>query len=266
MARVILHLCSLSSAKLLWALASSIQDSCDVTDASAACTAREVEDQEHVESAAARLEMLQVTSKQTLQAIHEHKGKRSDDDDNDIEVCHGCLLHSLCVDLGRIDCEKRAGIWHQEDPTTALVEGEIAEMKQLSALDTDGDGLITGAEVAQVLRAMGEKPTEDDILYLMSSIDQLQQPAAASQYATSKAKSSMLLDTNTTWLPAIPLIGSFFGAVAGAVKCFAIVGTVVATTGAVVGTAGVVIGTVAAAVAVGKFVMVGMEAVGEAVR
>merc|ERR1719379_3067461 len=62
MARVILYLCSLSSANLLWGLASSIQeDSCDVTDASVACTTREVEDQEHEESGAARLEMLQVS-------------------------------------------------------------------------------------------------------------------------------------------------------------------------------------------------------------
>lgn len=70
MARVILHLCSVASANLLWALATSTvsthEDSCDVTDASAACSSREVEKQEQEESAAARLEMLQAhTHKQT---------------------------------------------------------------------------------------------------------------------------------------------------------------------------------------------------------
>merc|ERR1719401_216445 len=88
------------------------------------------------------------------------------------QVCHGCLLGGSCLDhnLGRAACEDKGGIWHTENPATALVKGEIAEMKEFCALDTNGDGDISEAEISSMLKAMGEKPSLKAITKLREDV------------------------------------------------------------------------------------------------
>lgn len=53
-----------------------------------------------------------------------------------------------------------------------LTQDQIAELKEaFSMFDKDGDGTITLGELASVLRALGQKPTDDELQIMMNSVD-----------------------------------------------------------------------------------------------
>jgi hypothetical protein len=106
------------------------------------------------------------------------------------QVCHGCFLKGVCLDakLGRKSCEKHDGLWHTENPRTKLVKGEIAEMGQLSALDTNGDGDISEAELSAMLKAMGERPAPGATAKLKASIKDFQKKSGSSELVEAKKK------------------------------------------------------------------------------
>jgi len=107
----------------------------------------------------------------------------------DDDSCHGCLWHTGC-DTGAIreKCDVEGGIWHQEDEDSALVEGEIAEFRNILALDLDEDGIVSIADLRKTLNALGKKPCAEALQHLKDQIDALQgaddeeshQPASSS--------------------------------------------------------------------------------------
>jgi len=88
----------------------------------------------------------------------------------EVAECNWCLFHTGCKKTSLTKCEVEGGIWHSHK-ADAVFKNEVAEFRNLAAVDFNEDGKISWGEVRKFLQAMGQKPSDDAVTELKKKFE-----------------------------------------------------------------------------------------------
>jgi len=88
----------------------------------------------------------------------------------EVAECNWCLFHTGCKNTSLVKCEAEGGIWHSHK-ADALFKNEVAEFRNVAAVDFNEDGKISWGEVRQFLQAMGQNPSDDAVTELKKKFE-----------------------------------------------------------------------------------------------
>jgi len=90
--------------------------------------------------------------------------------EEEVAECNWCLFHTGCKKTSLVKCEAEGGIWHSHKKD-AVFKNEVAEFRNVAAVDFNEDGKISWGEVRKFLRAMGQNPSDDAVTELKKKFE-----------------------------------------------------------------------------------------------